>query len=248
MRTAPSPRAPLTRSWRHAPLWLRIAAICAAILLISTGSTTFALLRVQKVYGGRVDILYLPAADTPLDARQRILATQQEIARSRAVLGPLARAEGTSYAELRDAVTVDSGVDDLLHITVGDPARSRAVGLAQAVSTRYVDVARSFANGSEQRSRALDRQIGDAVDELRGAPAADAPALRERLRRLEDAQVQLQVNAAGDTSIRPLGPAYALGAPLSPRPLRAAALGLLWGLAVATGVALVLTRRRRASP
>ena len=150
-----------------------------------------------------------------------------------------------SYAELRDAVRVDTGVDDLLHITVGDPDRRRAVGLAQSVATRYVGVARSVENGAGQRSTALQRQIDEVTAQLRDPRTEEAPALRARLRRLEDAQVQLDVNAAGDANIRPLGPAFALDAPLSPKPLRAVALGLLWGLAVATGVALVLTRRRR---
>jgi uncharacterized protein involved in exopolysaccharide biosynthesis len=222
----------------------RIAAICAAIVVLSVASTTLAASQLPKRYGGRVDLLYLAPANAPLDARQRELATQQELLRSRAVLLPVAQATGVPLLRLERAVSVGSGANDILHLTVADRNRDTAVTLAQAVARQYLRIADGLAEATDPRS--LQRQIDQVAAAARAAPPERAATLRERQGRLEDAMVQADATGAGGPTVRMLSRAYALESPLSPKPLRAAAVGMLWGLALAAGTAFVLTRRRRA--
>jgi capsular polysaccharide biosynthesis protein len=178
--------------------WLWIGLACFVIVTTAVVSAVVVGSRGADVYGARADILYV-APDAPLDVRQRSLATQGEVARSRAVLAAAAAQEGVPLDQLQDAVSVETGVqDDLLHITVSDEDRGVARRLAQAVATSYLGLA-ARVEGADARSR-----------------------------------------------IRLLSPAYPLDDRLSPKPLRAAAVGLLLGLVLATGVAILLARRMSA--
>lgn len=177
--------------------WLRIAGACTAVVVIAVVCALVIGARGPDVYGGRADILYV-APDAPLDVRQRSLATQVELARSRAVLESAAEQAGVPLDRLEDELSVDtSDQDDLLHITVSDEDRAVARRHAQAVAASYLQLAERVQGG------------------------------------------------AGEASVRLLSPAYALDSPLSPKPLRAAAVGLLIGLGLATGLAVLLVRERR---
>jgi capsular polysaccharide biosynthesis protein len=230
--------------------WVRIAGACLAVVVIAVLAALAIGTRGDKVYGARADILYA-APDAPLDVRERSLATQRELARSRAVLAAAADQSHVPLQQLEDAVSVETGVrDDLLHITVSDRSRAVARRLTQAVATSYLQLAgRVEATGPED-PLALQRKIDALRAQARRASRAKLARLRERIGRLQERLVSADEGAGAGLRMRLLSPAYPLASPLSPRPVRAAAVGLLIGLLLATAVAVLLARgrvRRRAA-
>jgi hypothetical protein len=224
--------------------WMRIAGACLAVVVIAVLAALAIGTRGDKVYGARADILYA-APDAPLDVRERSLATQRELARSRAVLAAAAEQSRVPLQQLEDAVSVETGVrDDLLHITVGDKDRAVAQRLTQAVATTYLRLAGRVEGTGPEDPQALRREIDTLTAQARGAPRAELATLRERIGRLQERLSGAAESAGEGPRMRLLSPAYPLASPLSPRPVRAAAVGLLIGLMLATAVAVLLIRGR----
>ncbi len=123
-----------------------IALVCVMIVAAAL-IAAFALAGLQdKVYGARADILYLAGPDVPLDVRERVLATQAELLRTRALLGPIAGTAGMRVEDLQDAVSAEVGLNDFLRLTVRDEDPAVAQRLAQDVALRYVQFTASLEN------------------------------------------------------------------------------------------------------
>ena len=129
--------------------WLTLV-LAGTALVVAALIAAFAVAGLQdKVYGGRVDILYLAGPEVSLDVRERVLATQAQLVGSRAVLQPVANRVQMPLAELQAAVSVDVDLSDVLRLTVGNEDPVQAQRLAQAVASRYVAVASSLPNQPE---------------------------------------------------------------------------------------------------
>jgi len=235
-------------SRRGVPPEAGIAAACLAILFIAVVSALLVSALRDKVYGARVDILYVVARDTPDDARERILATQQALIRSRAVLEPVARRDGVALDELQRAVSVAVGLNDLLRLTVADEDPGRARSLARDVTTQYLRVSSRISPEAARGRELLRRQIDRLTVRARSAPEEERQSLNERIGRLEDRIVDLEVEDLAVPRAKVLSPPYVLEDPVSPDPTRAAVGGLLVGLVLCTGVAVLMFRRRQAMP
>lgn len=211
-----------------------LVAVCSALLFGSLGATT---------YGARAEILYDAPASASLDARERGLATQRAVILSRAVLAPVAKDQGMPLETVEKAVSVDLGTrNDLLYITAGLTDRAAALAVARAVTASYVRLdARMAADARESRA-ALQHELSTLSARERAAQGTAAAVLQERVRQLSDRIVQLDTDAADRPRPRVLSSAYPLDRPLSPRPARLVAAGLIVGLAIAAAVALLLSR------
>ena len=241
------PHDPGTRR-RGLPPEAGIAAACLAIVFIAVVSAFLVSAVRDKVYGARVDILYVVARDTPDDARERVLATQQALIRSRAVLEPVARRDGVPLDELQRAVSVDVGLNDLLRLTVADQDRDRARSLVRNVTTQYLRVSSRVSPEAARGRELLRRQIDRLTVRARSAPEEERQILGERIGRLEDLIVDLEVEDLADPRAKVLSPPYLLEDPVSPDPTRAAIGGLLVGLVLCAGVTVLIFRRREAMP
>jgi capsular polysaccharide biosynthesis protein len=222
----------------------RLVVGSALIVLCAVASAVFFGTRGDKVYGGRADIVYLPGENVSDDSRERILATHSELIHSRAVLQPVADRARVPLQELEDSISVEIGRNDLLRVTAGDEDPVRARGLAEAVAQQYVRVVGALSPDVERTRRLIERRIADLSARVPNATEADAALLRDRIGRLQDQLVDLEVQALARPQARMLSRAYMLSDPLWPKPLRAAAIGLLVGLALATTVVLVFSRWR----
>ena len=119
--------------------------LAATALVVAAITAAFAVAGLQdKVYGARVDLLYVAGPEVGLDVRERVLSTQAQLLGSRAVLEPVAERERMPLGELQAAVSVEVALSDVLHLTVGDPDPARAQRLAQVVARSYVDVTSSL--------------------------------------------------------------------------------------------------------
>jgi capsular polysaccharide biosynthesis protein len=235
---------------------LPIAAICLVVVLVAVGSALLFGSLGATTYGARAEILYDAPASAPLEARDRGLTTQRALILSRAVLAPVAREQGMSLAAVEKAVSVDLGTrNDLLYITAGLTDRAAALDVARAVTASYLRLdARVMADARESRE-ALQHELATLTASEHAAQGPAAAVLQERVRRLSDRIVQVDADTADRPTPRVLSSAYPLDRPLSPRPARLVAAGLIVGLAIAAAVALLLSRlppprsaRARGSP
>ncbi len=248
-RAPPGPPPPPPPAPRRVPEILQIAAVCACVVVAAVASAVAVSSRGVPQYGARADILYIAAPSTPLDARDRALATQRSLIASRAVLLPVAARNDIALADLRGAVSVDAGArSDLLHITVSDGRRARALHMTQEVTAQYMALARSLITGAERDRRALERQIERLTARARDARGGEGTILAQRVADLQERVLQMVSAGAAAGRPRVLSPAYPLAGRLAPQPMRAAAAGLIAGLVLATGVAVLLARRFRRWP
>jgi capsular polysaccharide biosynthesis protein len=230
--SAPPPRPELKR----------VAAICVAIVAIAAASAVLVGGRGPTVYGGRSDVLVVPSPAAPLDVRDRDLATQRDIILSRAVLVPVAASNATTAEALRAKVSVQAAVrNDLMHITVGDRRRARALGLTRAVTAQYLKVAGDVADGSSRAGRRLDREMARLTARAARASGSEALIIRSRVQRMQDRRLDL--DGQNQLTARLLSAPYVLAQPLAPKPLRALAAGLVLGLVLAAVAAALLVRR-----
>jgi len=244
LEPSPSEGEYVLRPSRPSPL--RFLALALAWVLIVAVATAAAYVygnRGEKTYGARVDILYVPAQDTPDDARERILATQRELLLSRGVLAPVAKEVGVPLDQLRGAIEVDVGLDDLMRITVGDRDPQRALVHAQALTDRYLDVTSGLTREDAAARSLLQREIRELTRrERRVTDEFEAGQLRDRIGRLRDRLLEVEVESLGDEKAEVLSEPYLLGSPIAPNPRRSAAVGLLAGLVLATATVVLLAR------
>jgi capsular polysaccharide biosynthesis protein len=227
------------------------------------------------VHGARSEVLYELAGDqsTGFLREDRQLTTQLVALRSRAVLEPVAEANGLSFEELAEKVHVDvvEG-SEVVRIEVHDESAERARELAAGVTFVYLGqhggdgmadarrfLRKEIKNLDERRAELKDRMIvlqQARVQELGpdSQPGAEEAALAveiegliqqstEVLSRLEDVAID---DFAGPR-VEQITEAYVLEDPVSPRPVRAAATGAVGGALVATAVIAYLVRRRATS-
>ncbi len=235
-----APRPARSNARFIALLTLLCMAIVATAVLSAVVFSGFA----PTVYGAQVDLLYKTSPDTSDDARERILTTQRALIGSRVVLAPVAAASDMPLDRLDNALSVKVGLDDLIHVTVADADQQRALRLVQAVTARYLQTAGELSPEASRGRELLQTQIARLSERLRRARGENAAALRERIGRLQDRVLDLEIQNLGQSRPERLTPGYVLEQPLSPKPIRAAAVGLLIGLALATVVAVLLGRRR----
>lgn len=225
---------------RRLPDWTRVALVAVGLVVLSVASALFFGSLAPTVYGARVEILYTSPEGSPDDARERTLATERELIRSRAVLADVSNDVGMPLRELQDAVAVDVGRDDLIRLTVGDEDPRRALTLAQSVASRYLERQSRLSSESDPRRQLIQQEI----DRLTADDAEQTDARRDRVARLQDRLLDLQVESVSRPQAELLSPAYLLDNPLSPNRLRLIALGLVIGLLLATGVAVAMLRQR----
>ncbi len=236
------PGAP--ESWkpeaRRFPAWLVIGLLALGIVLLAAGSSVFFGSRGDKVYGARVDILYAASDNTSDDSRERILATQQELLRSRVVLENVAGSTNIPLDELQSGLAIEVGRDDLLHLTFGDESPERARLVAQTVAQTYIELAGRLSSESDSGQRLIQKEI----DRLEAGAKPLSSTTSSRIARLQDRLLDLAVQRVTQPEAELLSPAYVLDKPLSPDPIRSLALGLVIGLLLATAVVVALLRRR----
>jgi capsular polysaccharide biosynthesis protein len=249
-RSAPvSSLAPLTLPGRSLPDWLLITFTCTAIVLAAVASALAVVSTADKVYGARSDVLYVSAPASPLDVRDRALATQRQLIESRAVLGPVAAQSRMPLEDLQKRVSVELGTrNDLMHITVGNRRPRTAQRLAQAVTAQYLALSRRLSSEANAERSALQRELQTLTARASRASAAQRAVIGERVARLQDRVIEFDAAALGNSKPTLVAPAYVLPKPLSPQPLRAVAAALIVGLALATAVAILLARQLKRWP
>lgn len=258
MTTPPAP--PSQREWtlrsegshlpRTSPLSAAFLAVVGAVGLLIVGLTVAAAValskRAETVYGGRADVVFVGLGDDSSDVRDRTLNTQRELVLSRAVLVPVARSVRRPLADVRDAVDVSLAPDDLVRITASDTDPRTARSLAGRVAKDYIGVN----GGLSAEQRAAEKLIQDQIlvvrERLRRSPEDQRYIFTDRVNRLEDQLLEQRVERLSQPAPAPrlLTAPYVLDDPLSPKPLRAAAVGLVLGSVLATVVIVVLLRRR----
>ena len=238
----------------------RMVVVGALIVIVATFSAYLLGGRGQPRYGARADIVYRPPASVTADAAQRASATQRELMQSQQVLGPAARLAGESFDAFSERVAVGIAQSDILRLTVTSPSRVEGVALARSVVEEYQRLIERFAVAQrEQRAGELPQRIHEvgvalavAKRKLRLSPAgspsledvrASAGRLSGRLARLRDRSLALS-SASPQPTVAVVTAPYSLPHQLSPRPRRAVAVGVVSGLLIASGWALLMIRRR----
>lgn len=243
----------------------RLVKLMAAIVVAATLAAWLASAAKEKVYGGRVELVFNTEVYDSESEFNRALATQREILRSEAVLGPAAKAGGSTPIELEKALDVAAvGESEVIRVTVGDPSPAKARALAQAVAQAYLrhistdPVADGGATTSFLQARiveltaTLDRTTA-RQRELEAARAATAPPTAEEARLREEAAdlvrrvgalrervLAVEARRTSASDVRALAPARVLRDPLEPKPKQAAVGGFLIGSMLAAGTAYLL--------
>lgn len=244
-----------------------LALILLAVLIVITATITAYLASnaKQRVYGGRIELLFNTESYDSESEFDRALATQREILRSEPIVGPAARAAGMSPKQLQKALTVERvGQSEVLRVTVGDRSRTKARSLAQAVATNFLQrVAQAppadgatttrFLNGRlEELTVTLDRTTA-RLRELEisrgavGSPVAEELRLREEVADLvrqigsvREQVLALELSRMTSSDVSTLAPARQLESPIEPKPKQAAVEGFLVGSVLAAGTVYLI--------
>ncbi len=264
---AGSRRPPSHRRLARAQL-NRLTLLAVTIVLLGTGGGLLGALIWPPTYAARAEILYPISQDEPTGflREDRNLTTQLVLLQGRAVLGPVAQAQGrTVEDDLENDVTVEVvETSEVIQIEARDSTPEGAVTTVQAIVDRYFDLERS-----EEPSGAREYLEGELADvrsemadargrvlQLQGEVAAGLGAsedlagandeLQGLISRERDVQSQLddtKIASASDPNARLLTPAYPVLDPVSPRPLLTGGAGALLGLVVAAGAVALVARR-----
>lgn len=229
--------------------WRVILPLCLAIVGLTVAAAVIVERRHETIQGARSEIVLIFPGNTADDSRERLVKTQSEVLRSRAVLQPVAESNQLSSSQLQEKISIDTGLrSDVLTITASDREPATAQRLAAATAERYLELSRRLVPESDEGEALVRRQIRNVRGELARASAEERPRLDDRIARLQEWVLQLQVEALDRPRARLLTSAYVLDEPLRPQPRRAAAGGLGIGLLLAAAAALTLRRwgpRRR---
>lgn len=245
----------------------RLAVLAVTIILMGTGGGLVGALVWPATHAARAEILYPITQEQPTGflREDRNLTTQLVLLQGRAVLGPVAAAEGRTVKDLQDNLNVELlESSEIIQVEVRDSSAEAALQTVQAVVDHYFRL-----NNAVQPSGALKyleselaaarAGIADArgkLLQLQGEVAAgiadpDAVAgatdeLQAWTEREQEVQEQIdEINVIGRSGPKGqlLTPPYVLPDPVSPRPLFAAVTGLLVGLLVAAGAVALAARR-----
>lgn len=243
----------------------QLVKVMAAIVLAATLAAFLASNAKERVYGGRVELVFNSEAYDSESEFNRALATQREILRSEPVVAAAASAAGMTTAKLQKALEVELvGESEVLRVTVGDRSRDRARALAQAVVDNYLQrIARAPSDDGGATTAFLRASIDELAAELdrttarqreleaarggTGSPGAEESRLREeaaelvrRIGALRERVLSVEVRRTTSSDVRILSPARVLKDPIEPKPKQAAVGGFLIGSVLAAGTAYLL--------
>jgi len=212
------------------------------ILAGTTGAVLVALL-LPPQYAARAELLFPLEAERPVGflREDRSLTTQVALLKSRAVLAPVARANGVTVEVLDDAFDAEvvEGTE-FIKVELVDSLRENGAILLDAVIAQYL----SLTNGT---GRAEERAyLEGEVDQARAALAASAPTPGEReaiTARLVDLQSSLDDIRLSGPPARVIVGAYSDPEPVSPRMPLVALTGALTSAIVAVVVVALVARR-----
>jgi uncharacterized protein involved in exopolysaccharide biosynthesis len=258
----------LRRSWGIGT----VAAIAGGVIVVCTLAAMPIVLSQPRVYGAQADLVFSSGGDVSDAAADRALVTGEVILRSRAVLEPVADATRIPVATLEEALSVEVvNQSNVVRITVADRDPDTARRLAQLIADQYQRQTSSTGSAADQQATTyLEGELRKLSDSLAatqarldrlvrqrgpGSPASTrerqlqiaANSTQQRMARLQEQLVELQLGRLDQPRSRILAPAEVLEDPLKPRPVQAAAAGALIGVFVAALIVLVLFRPRFSS-
>ncbi len=254
---------------------VRLALYGLAIVVLAATTAFVAASLQPDVWGTRTEILFERRSElsTGFLREDRNLTTQLVTLRSRAVLGPVASANGLRVDDLSNKLEV-SIVDtsEVIRVQVNDRSIERGAALVSGITERYLAIADAPAPGETQRfleaeEAEIERELAQLtaqsaeleLNRLARATGADPNPLPTPVQALVNAQIAslldqrseiaTQLSAATiDFINRPrvaqITDAYTLGNPVSPRPSYAAVAGGMAGAVIAVITVAVLARRR----
>jgi len=223
-----------------------VIAVCV-LIAVPTAAVVFSLAQ-EELFEGEATVLLTrqnlanSLTGTPDPTFQqtdfaRILQTQAELAEQRPValrvVLALPQARLTPEALLRKTTVSPDSDADLLRFTVVDRDPQLAVALAAEYASQFTAYRRRLDTAAVQRSRAELQPRIDALD-------PDDPIDRGLLDRLLDTDEQLRTLEALQTSNVFVVGRSQQATQIQPKTLRNAAVGLVFGLALAAGLALLI--------
>lgn len=189
-------------------------------------------------------------------ALQREVQTQVNVMQSRGLLEKaiVALKLDVTPGELRDKVNVRfDGQTDVVTITVTDDSAERAAQIANALAATYVAWSQDRQRSSIQAAATdVETRLGTAQEQIveaqrriaagdnSGARQVELAAANDLYGTLAEQLAQLKINeqlATGSGSV--LSTASPNPVPVSPKPVRNSALGLVMGLILGLGIAFV---------
>lgn len=219
--------------------------VLVALLLLIAGTTGGYLVAAltPPTYAARADLIYPLTAERPTGflREDRSLTTQVALLTSRAVLGPVARANRVEVEALGAALSAEvlEG-SEIIQLEVRNADRTRGVLLLDAVIRQYLSITETGA--SEDTRAYLEAQIEDSRIELARDDLTDGE--REALAARQVALLgQLDAINLSGAQARVVVDTYSAPDPVSPRPLFAAATGAVTSAIVAAVVVALLARR-----
>jgi uncharacterized protein involved in exopolysaccharide biosynthesis len=257
---APSTRRTVSNRWLA---WFTTLMVLGGLVAGVAGG-----MLISPTYGARAEILYPITEELPTGflREDRNLTTQLVLLESRAVLRPVAEAEGVSLADLEKSVNVtllDSS--EVIRIEVRDASATMAVSLAESIADTYLETIRAIPDSRalqyvEAELEDVREVLAEARDELRtlreqeaaGTDSAGAvdeargvvADLRTRARALQRERDDIQIIELSAPPAVLVTQAYELDSPVSPGPVLLGFAGALTGLVVAAGVGAILLRQR----
>jgi len=233
----PPPRRRLTAAQGS-----RLGLFALVIIVLGAAGGLAVTLLLTPQYAARTDIEYNVSVENASDflRTDRNLTTQTVLLTGRAVLGPVADANGISADDLAKRVTAtllnaNAVNSEVIQVDVVYPDRATGVKLADAIAKQYLTVVKA-----NSPAIYIQSQLDDARRQLTSAAAANQPALQARVATL---QGQLDTENITGNRASIVVPAYSVSAPAYPNPVLAAATGALCGIVVAGLVVIALSRR-----
>ncbi|NMI00269.1 hypothetical protein [Pseudonocardia acidicola] len=245
---APPPRRSLTGRE-----WFRLVLLGLLLVVLGAGASVTTSLLLPPTYASRVEVMYKVQNEqsTGFLREDRNLTTQAVLMTSRAVLEPVAAANGMTVEDLGKKVTatIVEG-SDFITIEAHDRNRTTATAIADAVAKSYLNIAGHF--GELGTRQYLTAQQAAVAAQIAALPAGttnqaltdQAAAIKAQLDALN---TSINATGTGADATGPLSqivvPAYSVPDPVGFRPPLAAGLGALGGLLVAVVAAALLARR-----
>ncbi len=242
------------------------------VVAMAAGSAYAFSLTGPVLYGARAEVLFEPDVDASGADAGALAASREVIAGGQGVLEPVARQHGMTPDGLRQIANIEPVTSsNVIRFTVSDPEPERARVLAQALAEQYIasmrprtavaaipveeyireQIEELTASQAEVEGRlgliAAAREIARQQSQPLPYPpeeaglAARSAQLQRLIGDLYQRLIELELDSA---QLRLLTPAYVLDEPVAPKPLRAAAAGVLGGLLIASGMVVAITQRR----
>jgi capsular polysaccharide biosynthesis protein len=175
-----------------------------------------------------------PGGPTELDISARVVETRGTLEGAARQLGR----QPPSLPTLADEVRVKAQPDvNFLIISVRDPNSQRAAAIANAVASALIRV----------RNAQIKADIDDTIRELKAelASVSDVNFQKQLTTQLQRA---VAVRAAQPRTSHIIERAHASGSPVSPRPVRNAAVAFVMGILIGVGLAFLLESRAEPEP